>query len=250
MAGAVRDAKRKLPAERRGELLGRAVQIARTEGLSAVTLRRVAADLGVTPGLVSHNFAAAEQLTAAAFRAAAQQDLDAANARVQARGPRWGGGPRGGPPPPPPGGARGGGRGPPAAPPPPPPGPHARVQAQPTASTKILALIDYMLADDGDDGSALWLETWTLARRNPVLAAEADDLTAQWVARIADIVAAGVEAGEFTVDGRVDAVARRVLTLIDGLGSQKVVRAVPAAEATQIARTYVQSELRGITSPR
>lgn len=205
MAGAVRDAKRKLPAERRGELLGRAVQIARTEGLSAVTLRRVAADLGVTPGLVSHYFAAAEQLTAAAFRAAAQQDLDAANARVQ---------------------------------------------AQPTASTKILALIDYMLADDGDDGSALWLETWTLARRNPVLAAEADELTAQWVARIADIVAAGVEAGEFTVDGRVDAVARRVLTLIDGLGSQKVVRAVPAAEATQIARTYVQSELRGITSPR
>lgn len=205
MTGAVRDAKRKLPAERRGELLGRAVQIARTEGLSAVTLRRVAADLGVTPGLVSHYFAAAEQLTAAAFRAAAQQDLDAANARVE---------------------------------------------AQPTASAKILALIDYMLADDGDDGSALWLETWTLARRNPVLAAEADDLTAQWVARIADIVAAGVEAGEFTVDGRVDAVARRVLTLIDGLGSQKVVRAVPAAEATQIARTYVQSELRGITSPR
>ncbi|MCV7073649.1 TetR family transcriptional regulator C-terminal domain-containing protein [Mycobacterium rufum] len=194
-----------IAAERRGELLGRAVQIARTEGLSAVTLRRVAADLGVTPGLVSHYFAAAEQLTAAAFRAAAQQDLDAANARVE---------------------------------------------AQPTASAKILALIDYMLADDGDDGSALWLETWTLARRNPVLAAEADELTAQWVARIADIVAAGVEAGEFTVDGRVDAVARRVLTLIDGLGSQKVVRAVPAAEATQIARTYVQSELRGITSPR
>lgn len=205
MTGTVRYAKRKLPAERRGELLGRAVQIARTEGLSAVTLRRVAADLGVTPGLVSHYFAAAEQLTAAAFRAAAQQDLDAANARVE---------------------------------------------AQPTASAKILALIDYMLADDGDDGSALWLETWTLARRNPVLAAEADELTAQWVARIADIVAAGVEAGEFRVDGRVDAVARRVLTLIDGLGSQKVVRAVPAAEATQIARTYVQSELRGITSPR
>lgn len=205
MTGAVRDAKRKLPAERRGELLGKAVEIARAEGLSAVTLRRVAADLGVTPGLVSHYFSAAEQLTAAAFRAAAQQDLDAANARVA---------------------------------------------AQRSASAKMLALIDYMLADDGDEGSALWLETWTLARRNPVLAAEADDLTAQWVARIADIVAAGVEAGEFTVTGPVDAAARRVLTLIDGLGSQKVVRAVPAAEAVQIARTYVQSELRGITSPR
>ena len=52
----VRDAKRKLPAERHGELLDRAVEIVAAEGLSAVTLRKVAADLGVTPGLVSHYF--------------------------------------------------------------------------------------------------------------------------------------------------------------------------------------------------
>ena len=68
-----RDAKRKLPAERRGELLARAVEISQAEGLSAVTLRRVAADLGVTPGLVSHYFSAAEQLITAAFRAAADR---------------------------------------------------------------------------------------------------------------------------------------------------------------------------------
>ena len=66
-----RDAKRKLPAERHGELLAKAVEIAQAEGLSAVTLRRVAADLGVTPGLVSHYFSAAEQLITAAFRSAA-----------------------------------------------------------------------------------------------------------------------------------------------------------------------------------
>jgi AcrR family transcriptional regulator len=79
-----RDAKRKLPAERRGELLAKAVEIAQAEGLSAVTLRRVAADLGVTPGLVSHYFSAAEQLITAAFRTAAVADLAEARSRIDA----------------------------------------------------------------------------------------------------------------------------------------------------------------------
>lgn len=73
-----------MPAERRGELLAKAVEISQAEGLSAVTLRRVATDLGVTPGLVSHYFSSAEQLIAAAFRAAAVADLDEARARVDA----------------------------------------------------------------------------------------------------------------------------------------------------------------------
>jgi len=206
VTGAVRDARRKLPAERRGELLAGAVAIARSEGLSAVTLRRVAADLGVTAGLVSHYFAAAEMLTAATFRAAAQQDLDAAAARIDAAA---------------------------------------------TAVDKIHALLDYVLDDDdGDAGSALWLETWTLARRTPALAEVSDELTEQWITRITAIVTGGVDAGEFAISGTADAVARRLLTLIDGLGSQKVVRAVPAAEVTQIARTYLRSELREITNPR
>ena len=84
MTVAVRDAKRKLPAERHGELLAKAVEISAAEGLSAVTLRRVATDLGVTPGLVSHYFSSAEQLITAAFRSAAHGDLDEARSRVDA----------------------------------------------------------------------------------------------------------------------------------------------------------------------
>lgn len=197
MTGALRDAKRKLPAERHGELLAKAVEIAHAEGLSAVTLRRVAADMGVTAGLVSHYFSAAEQLIAAAFRAAAQADLDSARARVG---------------------------------------------AAESASDKMSAMIDYVLADDGDEGSALWLETWTLSRRNAALAAAADELTDRWLGILAEIVALGRDAGEFTV-ADVDAAARRLLTLIDGLGSQKVVRCVPADDARHIAHTYVASEL-------
>jgi hypothetical protein len=41
-----------------------------------------------------------------------------------------------------------------------------------------------------------------------------------------------------------DVAARRLLTMIDGLGAQMVVRAVPASEAKHIARSYFTSELR------
>lgn len=192
-----RDAKRKLPAERHSELLARAVEISRAEGLSAVTLRRVAADLGVTPGLVSHYFSAAEQLITAAFRSAAVADLDEARSHVD---------------------------------------------AAPTALAKMDALMDYLLDDSSDDASALWLEAWSLGRRNAALASEANELTDDWLACIAGIVRAGTQDGEFRVDD-VDVAARRLLTMIDGLGAQKVVRAVPSDEAKHIARAYFASEL-------
>jgi AcrR family transcriptional regulator len=192
-----RDAKRKLPAERHGELLAKAVEIAQDEGLSAVTLRRVATALGVTPGLVSHYFSAAEQLITAAFSSAAEADLAEARARIDA-------------------------------------------EATPVAKMRVL--MDYVLDDTSDDASALWLEAWSLGRRNAPLAAEAKALTAEWLACIAEIVQAGAATGDFTV-ADVDVAARRLLTMIDGLGAQKIVRAVPSEEAKHIAQAYFASEL-------
>jgi AcrR family transcriptional regulator len=195
--GAMREAKRKLPAERHGELLRRAVEISRADGLSAVTLRKVAADLGVTPGLVSHYFSSAEQLITAAFRTAATEDLD--NARELMVGER-------------------------------------------TSTAKIYALMDYALDESSMEASALWLEAWSLGRGNPALAAEADALTDQWLASIAEVVREGNATGEFHA-GDADVAARRLLTMIDGLGAQMVVRAVDSAELKHIARSYVVSEL-------
>jgi AcrR family transcriptional regulator len=193
----VRDAKRKLPAERHGELLAKAVAISQAEGLSAVTLRRVATDLGVTPGLVSHYFSAAEQLIAAAFRAAAVADLAEARARVDAA-------------------------------------------QSPTA--KIDALMNYVLDDVSEEAGALWLDAWSLGRRNPTLAAEATALTEDWLQFIGDVVREGARSGDFSVSD-VAVTARRLLILIDGLGAQKVIRDAPTDEIKHIARSYVSSEL-------
>lgn len=204
-----RDAKRKMPAERHGELLAAAVDISASEGLSAVTLRRVATELGVTPGLVSHYFSSAEQLITAAFREAAAADLAVALTRVA---------------------------------------------AEDTAAGQIDALMDYVLDDASLDASALWLDAWSLGRRNPALAEEANALTSQWLQCLAGIVRAGVDASEFVV-ADAEVAARRLLTMIDGLGAQAVVRSVPADEIKHIARAYVVSELRptmarpGLTRP-
>jgi AcrR family transcriptional regulator len=196
-AESVRDAKRKLPAERHGELLARAVTISQAEGLSEVTLRRVATDLGVTPGLVSHYFSSAEQLIAAAFCTAASADLNEARSRVD---------------------------------------------AATTPTAKISALMDYVLDDVSEDASALWLDAWSLGRRNPTLAAEAATLTDDWLEFIGAIVRTGATTGEFVVTD-VDAAARRLLIVIDGLGTQKVIRDAATDDVKHIARAYVATEL-------
>jgi AcrR family transcriptional regulator len=79
-----RDARRKIPAERHRELLDCAVKISRRDGLAAVTLRKVATELGVTAGLVSHYFNTAEQLVVATFDQAASSDLAEVKRRIGA----------------------------------------------------------------------------------------------------------------------------------------------------------------------
>ena len=67
---------RKSPEARRAEIVAAAAAIALTEGLECITLRRVAEELAVRPGLINHYFAVAEELVAEAFGAAASAELE------------------------------------------------------------------------------------------------------------------------------------------------------------------------------
>ncbi|MBL3669492.1 TetR family transcriptional regulator C-terminal domain-containing protein [Streptomyces sp. M2CJ-2] len=67
---------RKAPAERRSEMVTAAARVGLAEGLECVTLRRVADELGVRPGLVGHYFPAADRLVAEAFTSATGAELD------------------------------------------------------------------------------------------------------------------------------------------------------------------------------
>ncbi|MFJ8810867.1 TetR/AcrR family transcriptional regulator [Streptomyces sp. NPDC102490] len=67
---------RKDPAARRAEIVAAASSVALTEGLECITLRRIAEELDVRPGLISHYFPAVEDLVAEAYGDAAGAELD------------------------------------------------------------------------------------------------------------------------------------------------------------------------------
>ncbi|KQR53474.1 TetR family transcriptional regulator [Leifsonia sp. Leaf336] len=77
-------AARKPPAERRAELAAAARALALDEGLSAVTLRAVAARAGVTPALVAHYHESMDGLVAETFVSVVAAEIDEVRALLAA----------------------------------------------------------------------------------------------------------------------------------------------------------------------
>lgn len=65
------------PAQRREQILAATLRLVARDGFARVTLRDVAAEVGVVHGLIRHYFATREQLVAAAFDAAVLGELRA-----------------------------------------------------------------------------------------------------------------------------------------------------------------------------
>ncbi|QNE35349.1 TetR/AcrR family transcriptional regulator [Leifsonia shinshuensis] len=74
--------RRKEREDRRQEILETSAAIALSEGLGRVTARRVAERVGVRPGLVTHYFAAVDELLASAFSLLVIADREALNERA------------------------------------------------------------------------------------------------------------------------------------------------------------------------
>lgn len=67
---------RKSPEQRRAEIVETAARIALEEGLELITLRRVAEELSVRPGLISHYFPVADHLVSEAFTHATTKERE------------------------------------------------------------------------------------------------------------------------------------------------------------------------------
>lgn len=113
----------------------------------------------------------------------------------------------------------------------------AHTAAAPTPLDAAMALMDFNV---DSEATAVWMDAWSLSRRVPELATGVREFNNQWLQLIASIIQAGCEIGQFNIDD-VDIAAQRMLTLIDGLDSQKMCRAVPKDELKQTARAYVNS---------
>ena len=97
---------------------------------------------------------------------------------------------------------------------------------------------------DEDWGMQLWLDAWAEASRRPTLQRTSRRLNEAWQALVADLLRDGVRSGVMTCDNP-DAVAWRIISLLDGLALQAVAHAdlVEREDASEWARGYAEDEL-------
>lgn len=109
------------------------------------------------------------------------------------------------------------------------------------AGLRILLLT---LLDGGrDDVTAVWVDGWSLSRRNPLLAAAVRDQTAAWHSTLAALVLAAADLGVLS-NAQADRVAAQLLAMVDGLNTHAMIGFRPGtANVALIART-LEHELR------
>lgn len=97
---------------------------------------------------------------------------------------------------------------------------------------------------DEDWGMQLWLDAWAEAARRPPLQQTSRRLNEAWQALVADLIRDGARAGVMTCEDP-DAVAWRIISLLDGLALQAVAHAdlVARDDANSWARGFAEDEL-------
>ncbi|MFN8151532.1 MAG: TetR family transcriptional regulator C-terminal domain-containing protein [Solirubrobacterales bacterium] len=93
----------------------------------------------------------------------------------------------------------------------------ARLAELPGAPARMRFLIE---ASTSDGDLSLWIELWARSLHDAEAAAERQRLDDAWRGRIAAIVAAGQQSGEFSAEIEPEEAALRIATLIDGLSVQ------------------------------
>jgi AcrR family transcriptional regulator len=86
---------------------------------------------------------------------------------------------------------------------------------------KLEQFIDlYVPADPADPAWILWLEAWARMPHNPDVSQFLDKLINLWRDDLTEIIASGIETGEFTAPANLDDFTYRYIAVLDGLGLQ------------------------------
>jgi len=169
---------RKSPAERAAEITDAAREIALEAGLTALTLRNVAARIGVASGLVAHYQPSMDALVSSTFASiVAAETQEVAGMLSQLPGP----------------------------------------------NQRLGWLVETLLDNSRLEVTAIWVEAWTLGRRNEALAAAVREQMDAWQKVFQGVVEDGSATGAFTVTEPA-AVAWQILGMVDGLNAQALVR--------------------------
>ncbi|MFB6479871.1 TetR/AcrR family transcriptional regulator [Streptomyces virginiae] len=227
---------RKSPEARRAEIVETAAAVALAEGLECLTLRRIADELDVRPGLISHYFPSVEDLVAEAFGTAAGAELEvllpagtqAPTATAAATGPAGAAALAG----------SAGLTGPAGA------GAGAGVGADASTATERLERFFGRTSGGAYDAiSRLWINARHLSRYRPLLRDRVAEQEAAWRGRLEDVIREGVEHGEFrTRDPYVTAI--QILVVLDGLGAHANTEDRDRPDAvTRMAVTTAEREL-------
>ncbi|MGN6741690.1 MAG: TetR/AcrR family transcriptional regulator [Amnibacterium sp.] len=116
------------------------------------------------------------------------------------------------------------------------------VLANPAPATQLSALLDTLALPVRMDVDAVWLESWSLGRRNQALGAAVRAEEGAWHGFVASVIRRGVRAGDF-LPADPDTVAHLLLAVIDGVNAYSLVGYHSDIDRMRLLVSVVRSEL-------
>jgi AcrR family transcriptional regulator len=116
------------------------------------------------------------------------------------------------------------------------------VLAHPAPPVQLSALLETLALPVRMDVDAVWLESWSLGRRNPALGAAVRAEEGAWHAFVAAVIRRGVRSADF-LPADPDTVAHLLLAVIDGVNAYSLVGYHSEIDRMRLLTAVVRSEL-------
>ncbi|MHC2998260.1 TetR/AcrR family transcriptional regulator [Microbacterium sp. HJ5] len=118
----------------------------------------------------------------------------------------------------------------------------ALVDRSATPVHALAAVLASLLDDGGSTVTLIWVQSWSLGRRNDALARRVREQMDAWRRFLADLIERGRDAGDFRCDDA-EVVASQTLGMVDGLNAHSLVSWQDAPERVRLLLRSVEAML-------